>query len=93
MKDTIHDICLALGAKPPKVVEYSNATLVVIRNGDGARVATLLEPNAKPEEIKGRLSALYKIKAGNAARQETLDKVFPRKAIQEHQEANKRNES
>ena len=41
MTDIIHNICIALGAKPPKVVEYSNGTLVVIRNGDGARVATI----------------------------------------------------
>lgn len=88
--DDIHNICIALGAKPPKVVAYSNATLVVIRNGDGARVATLLENGMKPDQVKDRLSALYKVKSGNQARQETLDKVFPRKAIQEHQEKQKR---
>lgn len=88
----IHNICIALGAKPPKVVAYANGTLVVIRNGDGARVATILETDMKPELIKERLSALYKVKAGNQARQETLDNVFSRQAIQEHQAQKKRSE-
>ncbi len=92
MTDIIHNICIALGAKPPKVVEYSNGTLVVIRNGDGARVATIIDNGLKPDQIKERLSALFKVKSGNQARQETLDKVFPRKAIQEHQEEKKRTE-
>jgi hypothetical protein len=90
--EEIHNHCISLGAKPPKVVEYANGTLVVLRNGDGARVATIIDNTLRPEQIKERLAGLYKIKAGNQASQETLDKVFPRKSIQEHQEAKKSNE-
>ena len=85
----IHAICYAMGINPPKVVEYSNGTLIAIRNGDGQRVAAIIPLGASPQAIKDQIATLYKIKPENQARPETLAKVFSPEEIRAFQEGKK----
>lgn len=71
----IQDCVAALTPNAPKIVAYHNATLVVLRNGDGYRVADLLEHTLIPDQIKHRINQLYKVKAENQPSKETLDKL------------------
>ena len=59
----------------PKLMTYANGTLLAMRNGDGDRVATILEHSLSTEEIRNRIAQLFKVKAGNQPTAETLEKL------------------
>lgn len=71
----IQDIVGKLTASAPKIVTYHNATLLVLRNGDGHRVATLLEHDLAPDQLTSRINQLYKVKSENQPSQETLARL------------------
>lgn len=59
----------------PKIVTYHNGTLCAFRNGDGERVATILEHSLTPDQIKQRINTLFKVKAENVPSEETLKRL------------------
>lgn len=71
----IQSVIEELTPAAPKIVTYHNGTLLVFRNGDGDRVATILEHKLSPDEIRIRIRQLYAVKAENIPSQETIDKL------------------
>ena len=59
----------------PKIVTYHNGTLVAFRNGDGDRVAIVLEHTLNPDQIKHQINRMFKVKAENQPSQDTLEKI------------------
>jgi len=75
-REIIHAACNELGCYAPKVVTYHNGTLVVIRNGDGERVADIIEPTLDAQAIKHRILQLYKVKAENQPSKATMERLI-----------------
>ena len=87
--DAINAACNTLGAYPPKVVGYSNGVLVVLRNGDGQRVAKMIDNGTKPEDIHSVISGLYKIKAENQPTEATMARLLSPEEIRAYQQGKK----
>lgn len=88
-REIIHAACNELGCYAPKVVTYHNGTLVVIRNGDGERVADILEPTLDAQAIKHRVAQLYKVKAENQPSKATMERLTTPEEIRAYQEGKK----
>lgn len=71
----IQSVVEELTPAAPKIVTYHNGTLIAFRNGDGDRVATILEHTLTPDEIRTRIRQLYAVKAENIPSQETMRKL------------------
>lgn len=59
----------------PKILRYHNGYLVAFRNGDGERVATILEHTLTPDQITQRINTLFKVKTENVPSEETLKRL------------------
>ena len=72
----IHQACETLGARAPKVRDYTNGWAVAMRNADGDRILVLIDHDASPTAVKEKISLAYRTHA--EANAMTTDEMLKR---------------